>query len=93
MLQDFLGVLPECGQVVGAKLLARDVISGRKGVLIRVLSTQVGNTTRLAGIQVKLEPLMTRPKIVDLEPPFGVGAIVAELTIGTVRSIPAGCSG
>ena len=73
MLEHRLGMGTYGGEIVCTELLGGDIIARGKSVLIRKVAAQVGDTTRLGGIKVELEPLMTRAIVVDLEtPPRGV---------------------
>ena len=55
-------------------------------MLVWELTTQVGDSTALRGIEVEFEPLMTETIVVDLETPFHLTLFVSELAGMSVSS-------
>ena len=86
MLEDLLGVLPKGGEIVCAKLLARSIVSRWQGVLVGILTTEIGHATGLGRVKVKLKPLVAGTKVVDLETPSTIIAFIAEFAFSSVSA-------
>lgn len=80
-------MLTKGSQIVGAELLTGDVVAWRKGMLVRVLSAQIGDAARLAWVEFEFEPLMARTEVIDLETPFGLGPMIAKFSIEDIRPV------
>ena len=49
-------------------------------MLIWVLPAQVRDPASLSGVEIELEPLMSRAEVVDLEAPVALVALIAKLS-------------